>query len=126
MAPRKNSRTRIYTAPRIAAGSRHGGRRARARGKPKVAADFVLLAAAVNLTRLGALGLYQDGTWTATPPESPNSPTRSPEPSRSPSAAPQSHPPGPTRSGTAQTASYGITCTPASERHYLVEALGDL
>ena len=35
---------------------RHGGRRARVRGKPKVAADFSLLAAAVNLARLGVLG----------------------------------------------------------------------
>ncbi|BCQ06724.1 IS1182 family transposase ISMgi3 [Mycobacterium heckeshornense] len=36
---------------------RHGGRRARMRGTTKVAADFSLLAAAVNLARLGALGL---------------------------------------------------------------------
>ena len=35
----------------------HGGRRARVRGQPKVAADFALLAAAVNLARLAALGL---------------------------------------------------------------------
>ena len=35
---------------------RHGGRRARVRGIGKVAADFSLLAAAVNLARLGALG----------------------------------------------------------------------
>lgn len=36
---------------------RHGGRRARVRGTTKVAADFSLLAAAVNLARLGALGV---------------------------------------------------------------------
>jgi hypothetical protein len=36
---------------------RHGGRRARVRGITKVAADFSLLAAAVNLARLGALRL---------------------------------------------------------------------
>lgn len=36
---------------------RHGGRRARVRGRPKVDADFNLLAAAANLARLGALGL---------------------------------------------------------------------
>jgi hypothetical protein len=36
---------------------RHGGRRARVRGLARVAADFNLLAAAVNLARLGALGL---------------------------------------------------------------------
>ena len=36
---------------------RHGGRRARVRGRPKVAADFSLLAAAVNLARLAVLGL---------------------------------------------------------------------
>jgi hypothetical protein len=36
---------------------RHGGRRARVRGKTKVAADFALLAAAVNLARLAALAV---------------------------------------------------------------------
>jgi Transposase DDE domain/Transposase domain (DUF772) len=36
---------------------KHGGRRARVRGKPKVAADFQLLAAATNLARLAVLGL---------------------------------------------------------------------
>jgi hypothetical protein len=36
---------------------RHGGRRARVRGRRKVAADFSLLAAAVNLARLSVLGL---------------------------------------------------------------------
>jgi hypothetical protein len=40
---------------------RHGGRRVRVRGLAKVAADFNLLAAAVNLARLGVLGLY----WTS-------------------------------------------------------------
>jgi hypothetical protein len=34
---------------------RHGGRRARVRGTTKVAADFALLAAAVNLARMGVL-----------------------------------------------------------------------
>jgi Transposase DDE domain/Transposase domain (DUF772) len=38
---------------------RHGGRRARVRGTTKVAADFALLAAAVNLARLGVLGLHR-------------------------------------------------------------------
>jgi hypothetical protein len=38
---------------------RHGGRRARVRGRGNVAADFSLLAAAVNLARLGVLGLRQ-------------------------------------------------------------------
>jgi hypothetical protein len=42
---------------------RHGGRRVRVRGLAKVAADFNLLAAAVNLARLGVLGLH----WT--PPD---------------------------------------------------------
>ena len=43
---------------------RHGGRLARVRGRLKVAADFALLAAAVNLARLGVLGLACDrGTW---------------------------------------------------------------
>jgi Transposase DDE domain/Transposase domain (DUF772) len=36
---------------------KHGGRRARVRGTIKVAADFALLAAAVNLARLAVLGL---------------------------------------------------------------------
>ncbi len=35
----------------------HGGRRARVRGQVKVAADFALLAAAVNLARLAVLGV---------------------------------------------------------------------
>jgi hypothetical protein len=43
---------------------RHGGRRARVRGRTKVNADFALLAAAVNLARLGKLGLTStSGTW---------------------------------------------------------------
>ncbi|MDA8074277.1 MAG: transposase [Actinomycetota bacterium] len=37
---------------------KHGGRRARVRGRVKAAADFSLLAAAVNLARLGALDVY--------------------------------------------------------------------
>ena len=40
---------------------RHGGRRARVRGTTKVAADFSLLAAAVNLARLGVLGRRRAG-----------------------------------------------------------------
>jgi hypothetical protein len=36
---------------------RHGGRRARVRGTTKIAADFALLAAAVNLARLGVLAM---------------------------------------------------------------------
>ncbi len=36
---------------------RHGGRRARVRGRAKVNADFNLLAAAVNLARLATLGV---------------------------------------------------------------------
>jgi hypothetical protein len=36
---------------------RHGGRQARMRGQAKITADFSLLAAAVNLARLAALGL---------------------------------------------------------------------
>jgi hypothetical protein len=43
---------------------RHGGRRARVRGLPKVAADFALLAAAVNLARLAVVGVAcRNGTW---------------------------------------------------------------
>ena len=37
---------------------RHGGRRARVRGRVKVSADFSLLAAATNLARLAVLGLH--------------------------------------------------------------------
>jgi IS5 family transposase len=45
---------------------KHGGRRARVRGHPKVNADFALLAAAVNLARLAMLGLtHQTGGWAA-------------------------------------------------------------
>ena len=45
---------------------KHGGRRARVRGKDKVDADFNLLAAAINLTRLTVLGLRSTGTgWAA-------------------------------------------------------------
>ncbi len=44
---------------------RHGGRRARVRGRPKVDADFNLLAAAANLARLAVLGLRCTPTgWT--------------------------------------------------------------
>lgn len=43
---------------------RHGGRWARMRGQLKVAADFALLGAAVNLARLAVLGLIAiGGTW---------------------------------------------------------------
>ena len=46
---------------------KHGGRRARVRGTPKVSADLSLLAAAVNLARLAVLGLNsQHGRWQAT------------------------------------------------------------
>jgi hypothetical protein len=45
---------------------RHGGRRARVRGRKKVDADFNLLAAATNLARLAVLGIRggPGGTWT--------------------------------------------------------------
>jgi hypothetical protein len=47
---------------------RHGGRRARVRGRPKVGADLSLLAAAVNLARLAVLGLVGPGpTWVVRP-----------------------------------------------------------
>jgi hypothetical protein len=46
---------------------RHGGRRARVRGKRKVDADFNLLAAAQNLARLAVLDLRSTTTgWSAT------------------------------------------------------------
>jgi hypothetical protein len=46
---------------------RHGGRRARVRGRIKVGADFVLLAAAANLARLAVLGLVRyEGSWATT------------------------------------------------------------
>ena len=41
---------------------RHGGRRARVRGQTKIAADFSLLAAAVNLARFGLLKVSSGGT----------------------------------------------------------------
>lgn len=40
---------------------RHGGRRARVRGRAKIAADFSLLAAAANIARLGVLGIMSTG-----------------------------------------------------------------
>jgi hypothetical protein len=47
---------------------RHGGRRARMRGRLRIAADFALLAAAVNLARLARLGLaHIRGGWTLSP-----------------------------------------------------------
>jgi hypothetical protein len=48
---------------------RHGGRRARMRGRIRIAADFTLLAAATNLARLAVLGLthtHHHG-WTLNP-----------------------------------------------------------
>lgn len=44
---------------------RHGGRRARVRGRAKVAADFSLLAAAANIARLGTLAIMSTagGNW---------------------------------------------------------------
>lgn len=48
---------------------RHGGRRARVRGRRKVDADFNLLAAAQNLARLATLGLHSTITgWAAAIP----------------------------------------------------------
>jgi Transposase DDE domain/Transposase domain (DUF772) len=45
---------------------RHGGRRARVRGKVRVDADFKLLAAAVNLARLSVLGVrWTNEGWAA-------------------------------------------------------------
>jgi IS5 family transposase len=47
---------------------RHGGRRARVRGRVKVGADFALLAAAVNLARLAVLRVTgSGGTWAVHP-----------------------------------------------------------
>jgi hypothetical protein len=47
---------------------RHGGRRARMRGRHRVAADFTLLAAAVNLARLATLGLtHSTRGWALNP-----------------------------------------------------------
>ena len=45
---------------------RHGGRRARVRGQAKVAADFALLAAAVNLARLAVLDVSGNNGTRAT------------------------------------------------------------
>jgi hypothetical protein len=45
---------------------RHGGRRARVRGKVRVAQDFKLLAAAGNFARLAVLGVASTaGGWEA-------------------------------------------------------------
>jgi hypothetical protein len=46
----------------------HGGRRARMRGRDKIAADFSLLAAAANITRLATLGLARTANgWAVNP-----------------------------------------------------------
>jgi hypothetical protein len=44
---------------------RHGGRRARVRGRPKVEADLSLFAAAVNLARFAMRGLVPSNTGCA-------------------------------------------------------------
>lgn len=41
---------------------RHGGRRARMRGRVRIRQDFRLLAAATNLARLAVLGLASTAT----------------------------------------------------------------
>jgi hypothetical protein len=47
---------------------RHGGRRARMRGRERVHADFTLLAAATNLARLATLRLtHHTNGWTLNP-----------------------------------------------------------
>jgi hypothetical protein len=46
---------------------RHGGRRARMRGRERVAQDFVMRCAAVNLKRLAGLGLRSVDAWAAAP-----------------------------------------------------------
>ena len=48
---------------------RHGGRRARVRGRAKVNADFNLLAAAVNLARLATLGVTSHAVGSPRAPE---------------------------------------------------------
>lgn len=69
---------------------KHGGRRARVRGKDKVDADFNLLAAAVNLARLTVLGVRSTGTgWVAA------TALNGQDGSPAGSAAAQHHPAGP-------------------------------
>lgn len=47
---------------------RHGGRRARMRGRDRIRHDFSLLAAGINLKRLARLGArWSDGAWTTSP-----------------------------------------------------------
>jgi hypothetical protein len=47
---------------------RHGGRRARVRGRLRVAQDWRLLAAAVNLARFAVLGVHcRSGEWAVAP-----------------------------------------------------------
>ncbi len=47
---------------------RHGGHRARVRGRTKIDADFNLLASVVNLARLSVLGLHTTPAgWAVTP-----------------------------------------------------------
>jgi len=48
---------------------KHGGRRSRVRGRARIRQDFSVLAAAINLLRLAALGIaWTDGKWTTARP----------------------------------------------------------
>ena len=48
---------------------KHGGRRARMRGRDKIDADFNLLAAAHNIARLAVLGIRSNpGGWATAAP----------------------------------------------------------
>jgi Transposase DDE domain/Transposase domain (DUF772) len=68
MADYKATRPKVERKQAHMMRRRHGGRRARMRGQAKIAADFTLLAAAVNIARLAALGLTSTGaTWAITP-----------------------------------------------------------
>ena len=72
---------------------RHGGRRARVRGRPKVDADFNLLAAAVNLARLAALGatLHAHRMGRHTMNDAPANAARTHPPATPPATPPRSH-----------------------------------
>jgi hypothetical protein len=99
----------------------HGGRRARMRGRDKIAADFSLLAAAANLARLATLGLARTANgWAVNPHLTPAAPHQPPRKTRQDRPAAQPTPPtakaGPRTQPTAGPANPGPSppTTPAA------------
>ena len=58
--PRADTRPKVECKLAHMMRRKHGGRRARMRGRLRVGHDFALLAAAINLARLAMLGVRRD------------------------------------------------------------------